>query len=354
MLFLLLTRVLLWLLIGTLAYYVLLKLVPKAYYTWLGGIFLAVILVLAFFNPYASVVSEAWRILSFPLKPLGLGITFIWGGTRQQDDGAITTVGKRLIFTGLAILLLASNPIVAYNLAQQAELEAIVTEKRIADLCDEICPADVVPLSRQTAHAIVLLGQGTTQAPLPYRTRVELTDRGDLVFYTAQLYWGQRGLSNDPFVIVSAGPRPDLDGDLDDIVEAYDIQQVLESLGVPPENIILEKRGIDLRTSAQAVDEILRDKDLGNRIILVTPAINTLRARFTFANLGIQAITRPTDFITFESVTFQPGPTPRKRIHAEDFIPSTEALLITNRVADEYLARIYYFLRGWFSLTIVS
>ena len=354
MLFLLLTRVLLWLLIGTLLYYVLLQLVPKAYYAWLGGIILAVILVLAFFNPYATVVSEAWRILSFPLKPLGLAITFVWSGAMQREGEAVTKLGQRLIFTGLAILLLASNPLVAYNLAQQAELEAIVAEQRLAEICDDNCPAGVVPVSQQTAGAIVMLGQGTTQAALPYRTRVQLTDRGDLVFYAAQLYWGQRGVGNDPFVIVSAGPRPDLEGDLNDIVEAFDIQEVLESLGVPSANIILEPNGIDLRTSAQAVEEILREEGLGDRILLVTSAINIRRAKFTFANLGIRVVPRPTDFITFESVTFQPGPMPKKRIHAEDFIPSTEALSITTRVAEEYLAWVYYFLRGWFSLTVAS
>jgi hypothetical protein len=75
--FLLLTQVLLWLALTVIIYNLLLKVIPRTYLTLLGGLFLFTIIVLAFFFPSDPLVSAAWNVLSFPLKPVGATILLL-------------------------------------------------------------------------------------------------------------------------------------------------------------------------------------------------------------------------------------------------------------------------------------
>jgi uncharacterized SAM-binding protein YcdF (DUF218 family) len=78
-------------------------------------------------------------------------------------------------------------------------------------------------------------------------------------------------------------------------------------------------------------------------IILVTSALQMPRAQLTFSFLDIEVIPSPTDFITIQDSTVS------KRLTLEYIIPSAEALVLSTKVTNEYLATIYYFLRGWLS-----
>lgn len=111
--FLLLTQVLLWLLITFILYNVLLRLVPKAYFTLLGGVFLFAVIVLAFFFPNDPVVSAAWRVLSFPLKPLGFSLLLLAIALRMGLKDS-----KNLVMSALVILLVFSTPLIASLMAQ--------------------------------------------------------------------------------------------------------------------------------------------------------------------------------------------------------------------------------------------
>ncbi len=341
--FLLLTRVLLWLLIGTLVYFLLVRWIPKQYLAWLGGLLLFVIMVMAFYNPNERLVSSAWNILSFPLKPLGLSIMLLLFAIGGVKKGGIAGVAWNQLRIAFFVLLLSSLPIVAYWLAQQAEVEAIQLEQRRQLICQTQCPADITPTGSQIVGAIVVLGRGTTQPNLPYRTQIQLTDTGDRILYAAQLYQEQLRSGNDPLVIVSAGPRPELTGNQDSVNEANDVATLLVRMGVPRNRIVIEPRGVDLRTSAVRVEEILRQRGIrSRRILLVASGLNIRRANLTFANMGVTVIPRATDFYTFQS-----GATPARRITVTDFVPTVEALVTTTRVVEEYLTFIYYFLRGW-------
>lgn len=334
----LLTLVLLWLLIGVIAWYILLRFIPKIYFTWLGAFVLVLFIVLAFLTPTSRTVSAVWSILSLPFTPLGLSILLLASALRE---GTKKVLGNQ-VAAALMILLISSTPLIAYWLAQQTESSAIEFEARRREVCVDQCPAGVTPVASQTADAIVVLGWGTTQPDLPYRTQIQLTDTGDRILYAAQLYQEQVNLGNRPAVIVSAGPRPGLLGTDAEVVEANDIRDLLVDLGVPTSDIIVEPRGIDVRSSAVAVEQILRERGLGDRVILVTSAINTNRAALAFSRQGISAIPRPTNFYTFQA-----GASPRRQIRLADFVPSADALSVTTRVIQEYLLSVYYFLRGW-------
>jgi uncharacterized SAM-binding protein YcdF (DUF218 family) len=332
--FLLLTRVLLWLLISVLIYYVLTKLIPKQYLTWLGGLILFMFVVLAFINPNDRLVSSAWSVLSFPLKPLGLSLLLLMMALRE----GIKKVSANLVLMSLLILLLSSTPFLTYQLTQQAEQEFVQIEQRRQEICQAQCPANQAPQKATSVAAIVVLGEGIPQGYTAYRTQIQLNDVGSRLLYAAQVYKEQAALDNRPLLIISVGPIRNNGG-------VNEIPTLLENLGVPSSRVVVESRGIDLRTSAVEVEQILKQRRLENQpIMLISSALNSHRARLTFAQMGIKVVPRATDFYSFE-----PGTKPRSRLQIEEFIPSVTALMVTTRVVEEYLSSIYYFLRGWLS-----
>ncbi|HEY9633789.1 MAG TPA: YdcF family protein [Coleofasciculaceae cyanobacterium] len=332
--FLLLSQILLWLVITVILYQLLLKVIPRAYLTLLGGFILFAIIVLAFFFPNERLVSAAWSVLSFPLKPVGATILLLAVYLNQGRKN------KNLIVASLLILLISSTPFLSNLLARTLELGEVNLATRNGAVA---APAP------QTAGSIVLLGRGTTKANLPYRTQIQLTDTGDRILYAAQLYREQVGLGNSPVVVVSAGPRSELEGNQDQTVEANDIATLLTQLGVPRDRIALETRSQDLRSSAEEVGNILSTRGIRNQpVILVTSGINSRRARLTFADVGLNVIPRPTNFFGFQA-----GALPRLRLRVESFLPSVESLTVTTRIVEEFLTTIYYSLRGWLAPSIV-
>ncbi len=117
--FVLLSRVLLWLLIGTIAVSVFQKIYPQSnYVVRFIVIFLLVILALAFFIPSEPAVVSLWNVISFPLKPLGASILLLIMAAQTLKDGAIAKPGGSFLAAALTILLLSSTPAVAYFLVR--------------------------------------------------------------------------------------------------------------------------------------------------------------------------------------------------------------------------------------------
>lgn len=124
--FQLLSRVLLWLLIGVIAYTVFQKLYPAVNVTgrFVLGIIL-VVLALAFFNPSEPAVASLWRFISFPLKPLGASVLMLIFAAQKIKGGGIEKPGGSLLGWALTILLLSSTPAIAYFLVR-SPIAAIV------------------------------------------------------------------------------------------------------------------------------------------------------------------------------------------------------------------------------------
>jgi uncharacterized SAM-binding protein YcdF (DUF218 family) len=311
--FLLLTQVLLWLLITVIIYNLLLKVIPRAYLTLLGGFLLFAIIVLAFFFPNEPLVRTAWSILSFPLKPVGATIVLLAAALNQG-------LKRNLIVAALTILLLSSIPIVSQVLARPLELG--------------VTPAATT--ATPAVGAIVVLGQGTTQPSLPPRTQIQLTDEGsNRIRRAAQLYREQVSAGNQPVVIASAGP------------EANNVASVLTQFGIPEGQIVTEPRSQDLRTSAVEVNRILSTRGIGGRpVYLVTSAINSRRARLAFSQAGVNVVTQPASFVSTEPRTRE-----AQQLTVQSFIPSVESLTVSTRILEEFYTTIYYSLRGWLAPT---
>ncbi|WP_414579546.1 hypothetical protein [Anabaena sp. CCY 9402-a] len=125
----LLSRVLLWLLIGTIAYTVFQKFYPSG--TFVGRlvfVILMIVIALSFVNPNEPAVASLWRLVSFPLKPLGASVLMLIVAAQKIKGGGIEKPGGYLIGWSLTILLLSSTPAIAYFLirAPLATQEAMI------------------------------------------------------------------------------------------------------------------------------------------------------------------------------------------------------------------------------------
>lgn len=117
--FVLLSRVLLWLLIAVVAYALFQKFYPAG--SFIGRLILGLllfVLALAFINPNEPAVASLWRLVSFPLKPLGAAVLMMFFAAQKIKGGGIEKPGGYLLGWSLTILLLASTPAIAYFLVR--------------------------------------------------------------------------------------------------------------------------------------------------------------------------------------------------------------------------------------------
>ncbi|WP_017318262.1 hypothetical protein [Mastigocladopsis repens] len=156
--FVLLSRVLLWLLVGTIIYSLFQRFYPSG--TFVGRLILVILLLvilLSFINPNEPAVASLWRVVSFPLKPLGASILLmIFAAQRMKGGGALDAPGGYLIGWALTILLLASTPAVAYFLVRSPV--AMVGEPPIASLESVQNLRSTIP----TSETLVALEPDTT------------------------------------------------------------------------------------------------------------------------------------------------------------------------------------------------
>ncbi|MBD2342874.1 hypothetical protein [Anabaena subtropica] len=151
--FLLLSRVLLWLLIGTIVFSLFQRFYPKG--TFVGRLVLVIVLVviaLSFVNPNEPAVASLWRLISFPLKPLGASVLLLMFAAQKIKGGGIDQPGGYLAGWALTILLLSSTPAIAYFLIRAP-----------------LATGAVVPtyqlLSASPSETLVALGQATHLTP---------------------------------------------------------------------------------------------------------------------------------------------------------------------------------------------
>jgi uncharacterized SAM-binding protein YcdF (DUF218 family) len=379
--FLLLTQVLLWILVGLAARFVLLKALPKAF---LGGLVLALLVAvtaLTFFKgaPEVGLLGDVWQILSVVLNPFGLVIILLCVVWRDVENGA--KFNKIILRIGVASLLIFSLPIVSNFLAQRTEMEAIQIMQ------------DPPPLNGQ--RVIVLMGQNTTRLKLRPRAEaapaekkvdrngilpppepisegkfsllaglpLQLTDQGDRILGAAQLFSSERG--NNPLLIVSAGTRADrmtkANEKKENISEASDISRLLQSqFGIPGSAIVQDDDSRTVIESAQNVRKILESKNIryGNQIMVVTSALEASRTALTFAReiapdgQGVTIVSRPTDFYTIPSSASlvnraQNADLIERNFMVSDLMPNVDSLQLSTKVISEAMTSLYYFLRGW-------
>jgi hypothetical protein len=156
--FLLLSRVLLWLLVGTIVYSLFQKFYPSG--TFAGRLVVVIfllVLALSFINPNEPAVASLWRVVSFPLKPLGASMLMMMFAAQRIKGGGIDKPGGYLLGWALTILLLASTPAVAYFLVRSPV--AMVGQPDIASQVENYRLAS-------TSGTLIALGQSAQSATI--------------------------------------------------------------------------------------------------------------------------------------------------------------------------------------------
>ncbi|MBC7969172.1 MAG: YdcF family protein [Verrucomicrobia bacterium] len=386
--FLLLTQVLLWIVIGLVTWFILLKALPKAFLGMLVLLLILLMLGVGFtiepvgFNS-SDIFRTLWNLISLPFRPLSLGVILL---LILLTGAKVNKVVGNIIRIGLVLLLACCLPIVSYFLAQELEWEGIrmiqsaptqVTGSTpiIALLGDGttrafLGPRTTCPPTRPTAGAPA---QPTTPRPPdgeepvsveayrvmtqpPTQLPIQLADKADRLLYAAQLYRQNPG----SLIVISAPQRLDRklkEGETKEIAsEAKDIETFLnQSLGVPCGAMRLDHDGVSIRRSAENIKKLLDDNRIayGNQLTVVNTAMSTERTFRTFREVfGFCPIARPTDFYTVPSRSKLDNLAPERdlvehNLQATDFLPSVDALYLGSQAIEEYSSSLYYFLRGW-------
>jgi uncharacterized SAM-binding protein YcdF (DUF218 family) len=176
-------------------------------------------------------------------------------------------------------------------------------------------------------RVIVLIGGGSlTVQGREEKLGVLTVDCAARVLETARLY---KAL-DAPWVISSGGATPGLDL----LPESEIMRDALVGLGVPDSKILLESRSLNTHEQALFVAPMLRTLGV-DRFVLVTADTHMRRALRTFRTQGLQpipAISRD----PFETVPLW-----------RSLVPSGDGLMVTGLVVHDYLALVYYYIRGW-------
>ncbi|MDJ0702625.1 MAG: YdcF family protein [Leptolyngbyaceae cyanobacterium MO_188.B28] len=347
-----LTRILLWAAVGLIIWYVLLRLIPRNYLTWFGGLVVLVLIVLSFVDRDSETVEMIWDIISLPLNPLGLSVLFL---AFSLKDGSQKVNGNQVVAAFL-VLLLASMPLISRFLVNRAEQSVQEAFNNQLNICVQVCPEGQATLAEvgNTMRAIVVLGDSqmdtgqlieTVSDEEGERPPSPTTAMVPRLLRAASLYGEVRARGGAPWMIVTM-KREDSEKEQ---AKATAIRQQLSANGVPIERIEVQALGTDIRKSADEAREFLEGRQLiapGQRIMVVTPALSMRRASLTFSkvfrDLQVRIVARPTGFY----IT-RPDNSDDLLVRLRDLFPSVEALSTTSRVVDEYLTWGYYFLRGW-------
>lgn len=353
MLLVLLTRILLWASVGLLIWYLLTKVIDQKYLTWFGGVILVILLGASFAAPDDGTIQIIWRILSFPLTPLGAAIVFL---AISLSDGIGKVKGNPAAIA-LTILLISSIPISAQWLVGQAEQSVRTAYQQRAAICDEVCRDTTIAEQGDLGEAAAIVVVGDRSELAVSNASVDNASINTVfaprLIYAANLYRQSRNLGAAPTVFVTAGIGGNSQAATN---QSQLIRDILISNGVLPGDIQVENTNYNVRETAGEVEDFLQDNriisarearrtqgtDDDPRVVIVAPAIIMSRAALTFEEMDLEVVAKPTDFRT---ASFSNSGDILERL--PDLLPSVEALELTTRYWNELLNSLYYFLRGW-------
>ena len=222
--------------------------------------------------------------------------------------GGLIIGSRKISFTGIAILILCSLPILSSEL--NAYLEKDYQLNRTSDV--------------DTASAIVVLSGMVRTIKTKDGFAYEWTDSVDRIFAGIGLFKENKA----PFLILTGGKLPWSVGK----PEGEYLSEVAIKDGVAKERIILTENVENTDQEAQSVKNLLKNKQ--SKIILVTSAFHMPRAQKVFEAAGVSIIPFPVDFRNDAD-----------RLSVLDFIPNAEALRRTSFFIREVIGRLYYNLK---------
>jgi uncharacterized SAM-binding protein YcdF (DUF218 family) len=178
------------------------------------------------------------------------------------------------------------------------------------------------------ATVVVVLGAGSVNLRAGGRQLSSVTmEAGLRVLEAARLF----ELLNGPLVIASGGVT---EHDANAAPESLAIRRALIELGVPADRILLESESKNTRDEATMIKQMLAARGVTN-FVLVTSPLHMRRSMLTFEREGMHPIASPAALV------------PDRSRESSWLLPSDLWLQLGDSAIYEWLARAYYWSRGW-------
>jgi uncharacterized SAM-binding protein YcdF (DUF218 family) len=178
------------------------------------------------------------------------------------------------------------------------------------------------------ARVVVLLGSGSVNLRAAGRQLSSVNMAAGLrVLETARLF----ELLNGPLVIASGGVT---ESDSAAAPESVALRRALVDLGVPADRIVLESASKNTREEVIIIKRMLAERG-ESRFVVVTSPLHMRRSMLAFAAQGLYPIASPSPLV------------PEKSHGRSMLLPDDLWLQISDASFYEWLARGYYWWRGW-------
>lgn len=199
---------------------------------------------------------------------------------------------------------------------------ALFADYLMATLEDDFPPRAMSVVA--PVDAIVVLG-GAISGDNHLGTQPNLNQHVDRLVHAATLY--REGKA--PLVVASGGGQPGARP------EAQLMQETLSLMGVPRENMLLERASRDTHDNARFTAVLLHPRGI-RKILLVTSAFHMRRAHDLFVAEGFDVVPAPTDYQRQAGVPAIPR-----------WLPGTDDLLRSTLALREHVGFWVYRYRGW-------
>ena len=178
------------------------------------------------------------------------------------------------------------------------------------------------------ARVIVVLGSGSVNLRAAGRQLSSVTmEAGLRVLEAARLF----DLLDGPLVIASGGVT---EHDSAAAPESVALRRALIDVGVRPDRIVLESESKNTRDEVIVIKRMLAERGLTD-FVLVTSPLHMHRSMLAFEQQGMHPIPSPSPLSSERSAGGNP------------LLPNDRWLTIGDAVIYEWLARGYYWWRGW-------
>ncbi|MCC5944636.1 MAG: YdcF family protein [Bernardetiaceae bacterium] len=252
------------------------------------------------------ILSKTLDFLLMPITWLMIGLALIFWLKSIKWKRRITAV----IFF---LMLLLSNRIIINELALKWEIEP----QKFQDI--------------HKTYDIGILLTGVIEPNKSPHDRVHLQKGADRITHAVQLY--KEGKIRK--ILVTGAPIIYMSGEVENGDNDYYI--LLQLLGVPKDDIILEEQARNTSENAQFTKELLtkRFTQYKPSLILITSAFHMRRARACFEKEGLYCDVFSTDFYSIDSI-----------YNGKHFLPSVYAFYLWHKFIREWAGYSIYALTG--------
>lgn len=246
------------------------------------------------------------KILPLFFLPTGVAFALIGAGLVLRR--------RALCWTGLALIWIASTPVVSDQVMRAAEGWQVRG------------PAE----EATSAHAIVVLSYGRMEPPGV--SGVSEWQDPDRFFGGVELFMARKA----PLLVFTGGWLPWIS---DAQPEGEILARFARRLGVPSENIAITTRASNTAEESRATRQLLLERlgpGVTPRVLLVTSAFHMRRARMQLSRAGVEVIPFPVDFKVRT----------RKSWTVMDLLPNSGALSQTETALREFYGFAFYRIAG--------